>query len=138
MEEEFTPQTVECSKCGKILYQGQVSNPIDQIIKSYKGRCPSCGKLLSPPGTMGVEAKPATINKPKPTYKKPSKLWYLLPIFLTWIGGIIGYLVIKDRDKEFAKRLLIVGLVLTIVFIVIGVIIFLFGITTYFSGISII
>jgi len=69
-----------------------------------------------------------TIETPK---KKPSKVWYLLPIFLTWIGGIIGYFLMKDRDKEFAKRLLIVGVILTVVYIIIMVVIgttFLFGI----------
>ena len=137
MEEEFTPKTVECSKCGKILYQGQILKPIDQIIKSYKGKCPSCGKLLGPPGTMGAETKPTTIDKSESTDKKPSKLWYLLPIFLTWIGGIIGYFLVKDRDKEFAKRLLIVGLALTIIPIIIVVIIFLLGIGIFFSGIGV-
>lgn len=44
--------------------------------------------------------------------KKPSKLWYLLPIFLNIIGGVIGYFLLKDRDRKFAERLLIIGLVM--------------------------
>ena len=136
MEEEFTPQTVECSKCGKVLYEGQVLKPIDQIIKSYKGKCPSCGKLLGPPSTMEEETKTVTMKKSIST-KKPSKLWYLLPIFLTWLGGIIGYILVKNRDQKFARRLLIVGLILTAVFIAIGVILFLLGVSLYFSGISV-
>lgn len=44
--------------------------------------------------------------------KKPSRLWYLLVIFLGPIGGIIGYFVLKDRDRKFAERLLIIGLIM--------------------------
>ncbi len=50
--------------------------------------------------------------------KKPSRLWYLLPIFLTIIGGVIGYFLLKDRDRKFAERLLIVGLVMLVVWFV--------------------
>ena len=69
-----------------------------------------------------------SIEKPK---RKPSKAWYLLPILLTWIGGIIGYLLMKDRDKKFAKRLLIVGIILAVVYVIAVFVtgaIFLFGI----------
>jgi len=47
--------------------------------------------------------------------QKPSRLWYLLAIFLGIIGGIIGYFVLKDRDRKFAERLLIIGVVMIIV-----------------------
>jgi archaellum component FlaF (FlaF/FlaG flagellin family) len=51
--------------------------------------------------------------------KRPSKLYYLLPIFLGILGGVAAYLLVKDRDKKFAKKLLIVGIIMTVVFIVI-------------------
>lgn len=54
--------------------------------------------------------------------KKPSKWWYLLPIFLGILGGIAAYLLVKDRDKEFAKRLVIVGIVMTVVWMLVPVI----------------
>ncbi len=44
---------------------------------------------------------------------KPSILWWLLPIVFLGLGGIIAYFLLKDRDKKFAKKLLIAGLVLT-------------------------
>ena len=44
MEEQSDPQSVICSKCSKVLYQGQELIPIDKIIKSYNGKCPNCGK----------------------------------------------------------------------------------------------
>mgnify|MGYP001145942510 CR=1 FL=1 len=42
--------------------------------------------------------------------KKPSNWWYLLPILLGLLGGIIGYIVIKVKDKKMAKNILYVGL----------------------------
>ncbi|RLF07455.1 MAG: hypothetical protein DRJ64_02965 [Thermoprotei archaeon] len=53
---------------------------------------------------------------------KVSKIYYLLPIFLGILGGIAGYLLVEDRDKKFAKRLIIIGIIMTFV----GVIVVLF------------
>ena len=39
-----------------------------------------------------------------------SAAWYLLPIFLAEIGGIIGYFATRKRDRKRAKRILILGL----------------------------
>jgi hypothetical protein len=49
--------------------------------------------------------------------KKPSAAWYLLPIFFTWLGGLIGYFVLRKDHPEFAKKILIVGLIMTVVWI---------------------
>src|SRR5437879_3852548 len=54
-------------------------------------------------------------DEPTTSQKKPSKLWYLLPIFLNIIGGVIGYFVLKDRDRKFAERMLIVGAVMIVI-----------------------
>jgi hypothetical protein len=49
------------------------------------------------------------------TINKPSKLWYLLPILLGIIGGIVGYIAIKDKDRKMAKNLLIIGVAILII-----------------------
>jgi len=52
--------------------------------------------------------------------KKPSNWWYLLPILLGILGGIMGYIVIKVKDEKMAKNILYVGLgtfVLGIIFV---------------------
>ena len=56
--------------------------------------------------------------------KKPSRLWYLVPILFGIIGGLIGYVVVKDEDRNMAKKLLIVGLIMTFLFVAIP---FIFG-----------
>jgi len=54
--------------------------------------------------------------------KKPSRWWYLLPIFLSVVGGVIGYFLLKDRDRKFAERLLIIGLVMIAVLWVLNIV----------------
>ena len=36
-----------------------------------------------------------------------SNAWYLLPIFIGMIGGIIGYLVIRKDDPQKAKNCMV-------------------------------
>ena len=47
--------------------------------------------------------------------QKVSWTWFLLPIFLSIIGGMIGYYMLLDRDKQKAKGVLYVGIVVAIV-----------------------
>ena len=60
--------------------------------------------------------------------EEPSKLYYLLPIFLGIIGGVVGYFLLKDRDRKFAERLLIIGLIMIAVWWVAS---FLFSVLAY-------
>jgi hypothetical protein len=57
--------------------------------------------------------------------KGPSKAWYLLPIFLGIIGGLIMFFVIKDEDRNMAKKGLILGIILTAVGVVLSFVLFL-------------
>ena len=50
-------------------------------------------------------------------------MWYLLPIFVGLIGGIIAYLVLRHDDPKKAKKCLYVGIALAIVGIVINILI---------------
>jgi len=61
--------------------------------------------------------------------EKVSAAWWLLPIFLSWIGGLIGYFVLKDRNRSTATHILIFGIVWTFVGIIFFVALagFLFG-----------
>jgi len=64
-------------------------------------------------------------------HKKPSRLWYLAPIFLGIIGGLVAYIAIKDEDKKMAKKMLIIGLVMIFVWMAIG---FLIPVIAYMSA----
>ena len=53
--------------------------------------------------------------------RQRSNWWYLLPIFLGIIGGIIAYFALRNDDREKAKKCLYLGLILLAVGIVIDV-----------------
>ena len=55
------------------------------------------------------------MSSEEPTEKRRSSAWYLLPIFLTIIGGVIAYFVIKEDDPKKAKNCLYLGIILTAV-----------------------
>ena len=43
---------------------------------------------------------------------KRSRLWYLLPIFLSIVGGVIAYFVLKESDPITARNTLWIGVIL--------------------------
>lgn len=50
-------------------------------------------------------------------------MWYLLPIFVGLIGGIIAYWVLRRDDPKKAKKCLYLGIVLAIIGIIINILI---------------
>jgi hypothetical protein len=50
-----------------------------------------------------------------------SGLWYLLPILIGIIGGVIAYFVIKQDDPIKAKNCLKLGIILLIINIILGI-----------------
>jgi DNA-binding HxlR family transcriptional regulator len=42
-----------------------------------------------------------------------SSLWYLVPVFLLWVGGLVAWFVNKDIDPRCARKILIFGFVWT-------------------------
>lgn len=51
-------------------------------------------------------------SRHKAPTKRRSRLWYLLPIFFSIIGGMIAYFVLKESDPITARNTLWVGVVL--------------------------
>lgn len=51
------PQRILCSKCGEVLYEGDLLKSPQDVIKKFEGKCPNCGKDLSFE-TDGVNVKP--------------------------------------------------------------------------------
>lgn len=56
--------------------------------------------------------EPVVDSDSEPT-KKPSRAWYLVPIFFGIIGGLVMYLVLKDENKKMAKKGLILGIMIS-------------------------
>ena len=51
-----------------------------------------------------------------------SNSWYLLPIFIGMIGGIIGYLAIRKDDPRKAKNCIYIGIAMMIIGIIFNII----------------
>jgi len=87
--------------------------------------------------TEKVENKPQVENKSENANKtvgeKPSKAWYILPIFFGFIGGLIGYFIVKDRDKKMATNILIVGVAISAISIIFSVLLITFGVLAYYG-----
>lgn len=43
---------------------------------------------------------------------EPSKAWYLAPLLLSILGGLIGYVAVKDEDRGMADNLLLLGILI--------------------------
>ena len=56
--------------------------------------------------------KAAPRNK-ETAYRKRSRLWYLLPIFLHVIGGLIAYFLLRGADPDIARNSLWLGIMLS-------------------------
>ena len=55
--------------------------------------------------------------------KSRSSMWYLLPIFVGLIGGVIAYWILRHDDPKKAKKCVYIGIVLAIVGIVINILV---------------
>ena len=93
--------------------------------------CPNCGKEVSPEAfTCPSCGHPLRQPQPAPAPREHvSAAWWLLPFFLGWIGGLVGYFVLKDRNSSTATKILVFGIVWTFVGIIVVVAVagFLFG-----------
>ncbi len=47
--------------------------------------------------------------------KPRSNVWFLLPIFLGIIGGLVAYFIIRKDDPRKAKQCLILGIILALI-----------------------
>jgi uncharacterized membrane protein YeaQ/YmgE (transglycosylase-associated protein family) len=52
------------------------------------------------------------------TPRRVSGAWWLLPIFMGWLGGLIAWLVNKDVDPSKARAMLITGIAISAVLVV--------------------
>ena len=122
-----------CGNCGAILPEQQIYCPQCGAPNPADSRfCGDCGTGLAP-------------EEPQPVYavsdqyvvarKKTSWAWWLLPIYLAWVGGLIAWAVVRDDDRSKARGMLILGIVMTVLWFLLWVVIFIIAnilaVTTY-------
>jgi hypothetical protein len=66
----------------------------------------SGGPVLAQPG-------PQAAAWPRRPTRRVSGAWWLLPIFMGWLGGLIAWLVNKDVDPRRARQMLITGIAIS-------------------------
>lgn len=74
------------------------------------------------PSAVGTPAGPAVGPAPwgaAPPRQRVNGAWWLLPILLGWIGGLVAYFAVRGTDPQTARAMLIVGIVLSLVGVII-------------------
>ena len=56
-------------------------------------------------------------NNPDIPYQYVGNVWYLLPIFLSIVGGVIAYILLRNRDPRKARSTLLMGIGIFVLFI---------------------
>ncbi len=77
--------------------------------------CNTCGANMSAPAAQSAAPQYAAPATPKAASSKVSGAIWLLPIFLTWVGGIIAFAVAWKRNRSTAIGTLVLGIVWFIV-----------------------
>ncbi len=57
------------------------------------------------------------------TEKPRSNVWFLLPVFLGIIGGIIAFFILRHDDPRKAKNCLYLGIVLMVIGIIFNILV---------------
>jgi len=61
--------------------------------------------------------------------KTRSKAWYILPVLMGIIGGLISYFAVRKDDPKLGKNCLIVGIIMFGINLSIGIISILLSVT---------
>ena len=119
-----------CGNCGVGLATASPgpSGPVAPLPLTDRVICARCGASNEAGGAYCRRCGTALAESPgltrppggavPPAQKGTSAAWWLLPLLLTWVGGLIGYLVVRESDARKARRLLWFGLGMTAFWIV--------------------
>ena len=69
--------------------------------------------------------------------KERSNWWYLVPIFLGLIWGIVAYFALRNDDRRKAKNCLFLGIILGVIGITVNLLFLTSGITEEQFGVNI-
>lgn len=70
----------------------------------------------APPARRGpIGASAWDPSAARPASRRVSAAWWLLPILMGWLGGLIAWIVNKDVEPDRARAMLITGIVISVV-----------------------
>jgi uncharacterized membrane protein YvbJ len=116
-----------CIKCGASLAEVKVDSAVAQpAISQTNIFCPSCGASNLEGSEFCNKCGASLTDKAgilAAAREETSWAWWLLPIFLWWVGGVIAWISVKKRNPSKARGLLWLGIgfsVLWLIFIFIA------------------
>jgi len=105
-----------------------------QVWAAYVGMEPHHAEVGIGVGTGPAGAAPGWQqggwSRPAPAARPVNGAWWLLPILLGWLGGLIAWLVNRDADEKTARSMLIVGIVISVV----GALVFALAVPSFGGG----
>ena len=85
--------------------------------------CYRCGSRLMVEANLHYHHTGQRHEAPENT----SAAWWLMPIFLAWVGGLIAWAIVREKDKGKAKHLLFLGIGITVLWIILGAAVSILG-----------
>jgi len=70
-----------------------------------------CDDCLEP---IRKSMEPIKTSQQKDSKERPTRLLYLVPIFMGLLGGILMYIAVKDQNQEMANDGMFLGMCITI------------------------
>jgi len=118
VEKLFSPTEIKPKQTPSPLPVAAKPVPLT-VVKDEVGAVPiaQAAKAVEP---VSLPERPASeLEKTgiiQPGVKQPSSnLWWLLPVFLAWIGGLAAWLVNRDKEPKKARYMLFGGLGMTVI-----------------------
>jgi hypothetical protein len=99
------PRTDEGWRASWIAFNAEEPYASEVGLSTGRSTAASHGSAYASP------SRPAAMT-PQP--RRISGAWWLLPIFMGWLGGLIAYLINKDIDPQRARAMLITGIVISV------------------------
>jgi hypothetical protein len=96
------PRTDDGWRAAWLAFEAQEPHSVD--VGFGVSRFPSAAGAAQPAGWGGAPVQPRQV----------SGAWWLLPIFMGWLGGLIAWLVNKDVDPQRARAMLITGIAISV------------------------
>ena len=115
-----TARNVTCPGCGRSTPDGSFCQYCGSSLRS----CGSCGARISTDATFCAECGEPVTKERRETIAAghTSWSWWLLPLLLSWIGGIIAWALTRYRDPNKATQMLWFGISLTIILVVVQIV----------------